>query len=49
MAAPQLYVVDCSVSIAWLFEEQTDDYTEAALQALVGGFAVAPRWWGITK
>lgn len=47
MTAPQLFVVDCSVSIAWLFEEQTDGYTEAALQALAGGFAVAPRWWGI--
>lgn len=45
MAATGIFVVDCSVSIAWLFDEQADDYTEAALTALVGTFAVAPRWW----
>ncbi len=42
-----LYVVDCSVAIGWLFDEQSDDYTEAALQGLTVSFAVAPRWWGI--
>jgi predicted nucleic acid-binding protein len=40
-------VIDCSVGIAWLFDEQADDYTEAALNALVGTFAVAPRWWNV--
>lgn len=34
MAATGLFVVDCSVSIAWLFDEQADDYTEAALDLL---------------
>lgn len=47
MAASGLFVVDCSVSIGWLFDEQADDYTEAALQGLTASFAVAPRWWGI--
>jgi predicted nucleic acid-binding protein len=47
MATTGLFVVDCSVSIAWLFDEQADDYTEAALDAMVGAFAVAPRWWSI--
>lgn len=47
MAASGLFVVDCSVSIGWLFDEQADDYTEAALQTLTASFAVAPRWWGI--
>ena len=42
MAATGIFVVDFSVSIAWLFDEQADDYTEAALNALVGTFAVAP-------
>lgn len=28
-----------------MFDQQADDYTEAALTALVGTFAVAPRWW----
>ena len=31
--AAALYVVDRSVSLAWLLEEQADDYTEAALDA----------------
>lgn len=47
MASSDIFVVDCSVGIAWLFEEQTDDYTEAALDALTDGFAMAPRWWKV--
>lgn len=47
MGASGIFVVDCSVSIAWLFDEQADDYTEAALDALGGAFAVAPRWWNV--
>jgi predicted nucleic acid-binding protein len=47
MIGSGIFVVDCSVGIGWLFDEQADDYTEAALQALTTGYAVAPRWWGI--
>lgn len=47
MTSPGLFVVDCSVAIGWLFDEQADAYTEAALQALTASFAVAPRWWSI--
>ena len=47
MAASGVYVLDCSVSIAWLFEAQADAYTEAALDELAGSFAVAPRWWSV--
>ncbi len=47
MVAGGIFVVDCSVSVAWLFERQADDYTEAALDGLVGRFAVAPRWWHV--
>jgi predicted nucleic acid-binding protein len=43
----ELLAVDCSVSIVWLLEEQADDYTEAALDALASGHAVAPRWWNV--
>jgi predicted nucleic acid-binding protein len=39
------FVVDCSVSAAWLFEEQADDYTEAALDALASAPALAPGSW----
>lgn len=42
-----LFVVDSSVAVGWLFEEQADELTEAALQALGAAAAVAPRWWGI--
>lgn len=43
----RVFVVDSSVSLGWLFEEQADVYTEACLQALAQSFAVAPRWWSI--
>lgn len=42
-----LYVVDASVGIGWLFDEQADAYSETALEALAAAFAVAPRWWDI--
>lgn len=45
--AAALYVVDYSVGIAWLLEEQADDYTEAALEALASGHGAAPRWWNV--
>lgn len=47
MAATALFVLDCSVSVAWLFEEQANDYTESALDALSKGYAVVPRWWNV--
>lgn len=47
MAMPALFVVDCSVSIAWLFEDQANEFTEATLDALTTGAAVAPRWWNV--
>lgn len=47
MATTGLFVVDCSIGIGWLFDEQADAYSEAALQALTASFAVAPRWWNI--
>lgn len=47
MAASALFVLDCSVSVAWLFEEQANDYSESALDALSKGYAVAPRWWSV--
>ncbi len=47
MMSHGVFVVDSSVSLAWLFDEQADDYAEATLQALAQSFAVAPRWWSI--
>lgn len=47
MAAAGLFVVDSSVAIGWLFDEQSDEYTEASLDALAGGHGLAPRWLGV--
>lgn len=47
MAQAPLFVVDCSVSIPWLIVAQADAYTEAALDALASGSALAPRWWQV--
>lgn len=47
MADSSLFVVDCSVSIPWLFPAQADAFTEAALDALLLGSALAPRWWQV--
>lgn len=44
---PSGFVVDCSVSVAWFFEEQADAYTEAALDALQSAPALAPAWWSV--
>ena len=41
------FVVDCSVSAAWIFEEQADAYTESALDALAQAPALAPAWWRV--
>ena len=41
----EICVVDCSLAIGWLFDQQADDYTEATLQALTQSSAIAPRWW----
>ena len=47
MSIKEMFIVDCSVRVGWLFDEQFDAYTEAALEALEAGSALAPRCWGI--
>ena len=47
MTAREIFIVDCSVAMGWLFDAQADDYTEVALQALKQSSAIAPRWWQI--
>lgn len=39
------FVVDASVTMAWCFENQADDYTRSALRALSRGRAAAPHLW----
>jgi predicted nucleic acid-binding protein len=39
------FVLDCSVTMAWCFEDEADRYSEAALAALAGSAAVVPGLW----
>lgn len=38
-------VLDCSVSMAWCFEDETSAFTEAVLDAVVARGAVVPGLW----
>ncbi len=38
-------VLDCSVAMAWCFEDQTTAFTEAVLDAVVAGGALVPCLW----
>lgn len=40
-------VLDCSVAMAWCFEAETTDYSEAVLDAVVSGSAIAPALWAL--
>ncbi|MBF8258810.1 MAG: PilT protein domain protein [Actinobacteria bacterium] len=39
------FVLDCSVAMAWCFEDETNPYTEAVLQDLADTGAVVPSIW----
>ncbi|MDQ4106397.1 MAG: type II toxin-antitoxin system VapC family toxin [Actinomycetota bacterium] len=39
-------MLDASVALAWAFEDEADEYADAALEALSGGGAVVPGLWG---
>ena len=39
------FVVDCSVTMAWCFKDEEDEYSLSALEALGGATAVAPSIW----
>jgi len=38
-------VLDCSVTMAWCFEDEADEYGEAVLDFLRGGKALVPPIW----
>lgn len=40
-----LLVLDCSVTMAWCFEDETSAFTETVLDAVVAGGAVVPGLW----
>lgn len=39
------FVLDCSVAMAWCFEDEADSYADSVLGALETGNAVAPSIW----
>ena len=39
------FVVDCSVTMSWCFEDEADAYADAALEAMVEGNALVPSIW----
>ena len=39
------FVVDCSVTMAWCFEDEADAYSLSALAALSEGVAIVPSIW----
>lgn len=40
-------VLDCSVTMAWCFEDQETPYTDDVLEALVTGRALVPQIWSL--
>ncbi len=39
------FVLDCSVAMAWCFEDEADAYTDGVLRALTQRTAVVPALW----
>ena len=40
-------VIDCSVTMAWCFEDECDEYADAALDALAETGGVVPSVWAL--
>jgi predicted nucleic acid-binding protein len=40
-------VLDASVTLAWAFEDEADDYADSVLDALVDNSALVPSIWGL--
>lgn len=40
-----MLVLDCSVTMAWAFEDESDGYSDAALEALASTRALVPSLW----
>ncbi|HVC94512.1 MAG TPA: type II toxin-antitoxin system VapC family toxin [Pirellulales bacterium] len=39
------FVLDCSLTVAWFFEDEADDYAEAVEDSLSAAAAVVPTLW----
>jgi len=42
---PYKFVLDCSITMAWCFEDESDDYTDGVLEDLKNTTAVVPAIW----
>lgn len=42
---PYKFVLDCSITMAWCFEDESDDYTDGVLEDLKEATAVVPAIW----
>lgn len=41
------FILDCSITMAWCFEDEATPYSECVLEALVEGEAVVPPIWSL--
>jgi predicted nucleic acid-binding protein len=41
----KLFVLDCSVTMGWVFDDEKTDYTEAVLNSLAENKAIVPYLW----
>jgi predicted nucleic acid-binding protein len=44
-AKAQAFVLDCSVAVAWFFEDETDAYAEGIEDSLASATALVPSLW----
>jgi len=42
---PYDFVLDCSITMAWCFEDESNDYTESVLENLKYTTAIVPTLW----
>jgi len=45
MKYQKIFVLDCSVTMAWCFEDEMTDYTEAVFDSLTKAKAMVPSLW----
>jgi len=41
------FVLDCSVTMAWCFEDESNDYTDTILENLQNATAIVPTIWSL--
>ncbi len=44
-AKGEAFVLDCSLTVAWFFEDETDDYAQAVEDSLTSAAAIVPTLW----